>query len=112
MSLGSRIRVLRKELSLTQDEFADKIGVHGRQLSRYEIDINKPSIDILIKIADVCEVSLDYLGYGIDKKLLKRSKIDDNELLELTRRINQLKKPQRDKIKWAIHALLIDGKEA
>lgn len=111
MSLGSRIRSLRKELGLTQNEFASKLGIHGRQLSRYEVDINIPSIDILIKIADLCEVSLDYLGYGTDKKLAKRSKINDNEVLELARRIDNLKKAKRDKLKWAVQGLLNSDKE-
>lgn len=110
MSLGSRIRSLRKELGLTQNEFAAKLGIHGRQLSRYEVDVNKPSIDILIKIADLCEISLDYLGYGKDRKLSKRSRIDDKDLLEIVRRIDRLKKNQRDKVKWAIKGLLSNNK--
>lgn len=106
MSIAKRIRDLRKELKLTQNEFGKKLGIHGRQLGRYEEGINTPSIDVLMKIADYCEVSLDLLAYGVDKKLSKRTQIQDNELLDLTRRVDNLKKSQRDKIKWAIRSLL------
>jgi len=111
MSLGNRIRTLRKELGLTQNEFAAKLGIHGRQLSRYEVDINTPSIDILRKIADLCEVSLDYIGYGKDKALARRSKIEDAELLDILRRIDHLKKPHRDKVKWAIKGILTSDRK-
>jgi transcriptional regulator with XRE-family HTH domain len=106
MSIGKRIRDLRKELGLTQNQFGKKLGIHGRQLARYEEGVNTPSIDVLMKIADYCEVSLDFLAYGVDKKLAKRSQIDDTELLDLIRRVDNLKKAQRDKIKWAIQGLL------
>lgn len=109
MSIGKRIRDLRKDLKLTQNKFGDKIGIHGRQLGRYEEGINTPSIGILMKVADYCEVSLDFLAYGVDKKLSKRSQIDDAELLDLTRRVDNLKKAQRDKVKWAIQGLLTNG---
>ena len=106
MSIGKRIRSLRKELELTQNQFGEELGIHGRQLARYEEGINTPSITTLMKIADHCEVSLDYLAYGHDKKIAKRAKISDLELLDTLRRIDQLKKPQRDKVKWAIDSLL------
>ncbi len=106
MTLGERIRTLRKEMNLTQDQFAAKINMHGRQLARYEAGKSNPSINVLKKMADFCEVSLDYLGYGHDKKIAKRANINDLELLDLLRRIDTLKKPQRDKIKWAVQGLL------
>ena len=106
MSIGKCIRGLRKDLGLTQNQFGEKLGIHGRQLARYEEGVNTPSIDVLMKIADYCEVSLDFLAYGVHKKLAKRTQINDNELLDLTRRIDNLKKSDRDKIKWAIKSLL------
>ena len=106
MSLGTRIKLLRKEINLSQDNFAKKIGVHGRQLSRYEVGSSKPSLDILIKIARFCEVSIDYLVFGQDKEVAKRARINDDELLDLLRQTDKLKKAERDKIKWIIKAAL------
>jgi transcriptional regulator with XRE-family HTH domain len=106
MSIGNRIRGLRKDLGLTQNKFGEKLDIHGRQLARYEEGINTPSIDVLMKIADYCEVSLDFLAYGVHKKLAKRTQINDNELLDLTRRIDNLKKADRDRIKWTVKSLL------
>lgn len=106
MSIGKRIRDLRKELELTQNQFGAKLGIHGRQLARYEEGINTPSIDILMKIADFCEVSLDYLAYGHDKQIARRAKINDLEILDLLRRMDRLKKTMRNRLKWAMGGLL------
>ena len=49
---------------------------------------------------------LDYLVFGQDKSFTAKTKINDTDLLELFRRINNLKKSQRDKIKWGLEAML------
>lgn len=109
MNIGSRIKTIRKELGLTQKEFAAKIGIHHGQLARYEIGGSTPSIDILTKMADFCEVSIDYFVYGVDKTVAKRSRITDAELLNVLRRVDKLPKTKRDRIKWAVEALLANG---
>ncbi len=106
MHIAKSIKTLRKEMGLTQDEFASRLKMHGRQLARYETGKANPSVEILKKIADYCEVSIDFLVYGHDKKLANRSKINDMQILDMFRRVNKLKKSERDKVKWAIGSLL------
>jgi len=105
-SVHSKIRALRKELGLTQKELAEKVGLHPAQLARYELGLSTPSLGVLIKFSKYCEVSIDYIVFGVDKEVVKRTRIQDQELLDLTRRVNNLNRPQRDKIKWAIKGLL------
>lgn len=104
--LGKRLKTLRKELGLTQDQLAAKVGIHGRQLARYELGSVQPSLHILDKIANFCEVTLDFLAHGQDRKLAKKTSIEDAEILDLLRRIDHLKKPERERLKWAIKGLL------
>lgn len=106
MAIGEEIRRLRNELKLTQDEFAKKIGIHGRQLARYEAGVNKPSIEILKRIADFCEISLDRLVYGRDDYLSKRVKVTDQELLQLFRKIDRMKRTQREQYRWILTSLV------
>ncbi len=61
MSVGSRIKELRKEKSWSQDEFAHEAGIDGRQVSRYENNKVTPSIEVIVKIATAFDVSVDYL---------------------------------------------------
>lgn len=105
-SVPIKIKTLRKELGLTQKELAEKVGVHPAQLARYELGLSTPSLSILIRLAKYCEVSIDYIVFGIDKEAAKRTRVQDQGLLDLTRRIDNLNRPQRDKIKWAIQGLL------
>ena len=111
MSIGNQIKKLRKEIGLTQKELGSKIGVHFAQLARYEAGRSIPSIDVLKKIANYCEVSIDYLAYGEDKDIQKKFQINDTELLDLLRRTDHLKKSRREHLKWVITALLKETAE-
>ena len=61
MEFKDRLVKLRKELNLTQEEFAQKIGYTRTAISAWEIGRNEPSNADTIKIADFFNVSTDYL---------------------------------------------------
>ena len=61
-TIGSKIKNLRKSRKITQQEFADKIGVSRSTLSCYEIGQRTPSLKTLQQIADMFGVGLDYFG--------------------------------------------------
>lgn len=61
MGFKDRLVKLRKELSLTQEEFAQKIGYTRTAISAWEIGRNEPSNADTVKIADFFGVSTDYL---------------------------------------------------
>ena len=61
MPLGEHVKELRKEMGWSQSELADKVGTDARQVSRYENGRITPSLDVLVRIAEVFNVSLDYL---------------------------------------------------
>lgn len=57
----SRIRDLREDRDLNQETLAEMLGVRQTTYSKYELGkINVP-VEILIKIADFYDVTLDYL---------------------------------------------------
>lgn len=60
-TLGDRIKLLRKEALLTQDELGKKLNIGKSTISQYENNINTPDIDTIKRIADIFDVSLDYL---------------------------------------------------
>ena len=59
--LGSRIKLLREELGLKQEELAKKLSVSPSAIGMYERDLREPNNELIIKIADFFNVSLDYL---------------------------------------------------
>lgn len=56
-----RIRQLRKEFKLTQEELGLKIGQTKSNISKYETGGLEPGIDTLNSLAKIFNVSLDYL---------------------------------------------------
>ena len=61
MEFKTRLVQLRKELGLTQEEFAEKIGYTRTAVSAWEIGRNEPSNSDTLKIAEYFNVSTDYL---------------------------------------------------
>jgi transcriptional regulator with XRE-family HTH domain len=59
--LGGKIKKLRKQRKLSQEDVAAKAGINPTHLSRLENDRYQPSIDVVKKLAEMFEVSVDYL---------------------------------------------------
>lgn len=104
--LGERIKTLRREAGMTQNQLANKLNMNVQQVARYEAGGSIPSAHLLAKMAEILEVSTDYLITGYDKGFSKLANITDAELLELFRRVDHLKKIDRDKIKWSVEGML------
>ena len=61
MSFPERLVALRKERGFTQQQMADKIGMHVSQLKRYEAGSSQPTIEVFRRIALALNVSADML---------------------------------------------------
>lgn len=83
MDIGSKITELRKQHNLSQTELAKKIDASRTIVGNYERNENTPSIDMILKLAKVFNVSVDFLvGEGqlanYDKEVLKRMEDIEN----------------------------------
>ena len=61
MSFASRLKQAREQAGLTQQAFADKLGVTKNSISNYENGVSSPKWDILLKIFDVLHVDPNFL---------------------------------------------------
>ncbi len=68
MTLGQRIKEIRKDNNLTQKEFADRISVSRPFISRMESDKEKPSVSLMKLIASSFGVELDWIMHGAGYK--------------------------------------------
>ena len=59
--LEHRLLEARKKKGLTQKQVAEKAGIHVASYSAYENNHKTPPADVLSNIADVLDVSLDWL---------------------------------------------------
>ncbi|MBR3803192.1 MAG: helix-turn-helix domain-containing protein [Clostridia bacterium] len=64
MSIGDRIMQLRKEAGLSQEAFAEKLGVSRQSVSKWESDSATPDLNKVIAICELFGVSSDYLLCG------------------------------------------------
>lgn len=64
---GERLRQLREQHNLSQEEMGRRVGRSKPVISNYENNLKKPTLDVLIDIAALYNVSLDYL-IGFEKK--------------------------------------------
>lgn len=73
--IGSFLKELRKEKGITQEEFAEKLNVSGRTVSRWETGTNMPDISLLVEIAAFFDVSIPEIINGE-----RKSEIMENEI--------------------------------
>ncbi len=68
MSIRQRLIVLRREKDLTQQQMADKIGVHVNQIRRYESGATQPSLDVLKRLAVAMSITIDSLVFEAEER--------------------------------------------
>lgn len=98
--IGSFLKELRKEKGITQEQFAEMMGVTNRSVSRWETGANLPDLDLLLIIAAYYEVELKEILDGerkqedmnkdLEETVLKVADYSNQEKLRLTRRIHYL----------------------
>jgi Predicted transcriptional regulators len=66
VEFGIKLKELRLNAGLTQQQLATQLGITKSVVSYYELQERYPSPEVLIKIASVFHVSTDYL-LGIEK---------------------------------------------
>ena len=64
VEFGKRLRELREESGMTQEELAQKVNVEKQHINRMENGKRACSIDVLIQISEVLNSSIDYLLKG------------------------------------------------
>lgn len=95
--VSKKIKDLRLEMGLTQKDLAQKIGSTSKNIWAYENNIATPPADILIKLADFFNCSVDYLlGRADDLGTIAISPspaleltADERELVETFRRMTK-----------------------
>ena len=57
----NRIKSLREELHMTQQDLANKLDGAKSSIAMYENETRKPSMEVLIKLSEIFNCSIDYL---------------------------------------------------
>lgn len=94
MSFSKRIKELRKEKGINQEELANKINKSESTVSSYELGRRTPDIETIRKLSKIFNVSVDYLVGESDLKRnpsprIKQAIEDDPELLSFWEEIEK-----------------------
>src|SRR5580693_788936 len=60
IELGKRLRLRRVEQKISQAELSDKLGVSFQQIQKYEKGVNRMSAAMMVQIAAVLKVDVQY----------------------------------------------------
>lgn len=84
--LGARLKKLRKKAGFTQETVAGKLHISRGSISLYENNRRQPSYDLLIGMADLYQVNLDFLlGKSSISSLLPHLSREEVALLDAYR---------------------------
>ena len=77
LNIGDQITALRKQKGWSQSDLAKAIEASRYMIGKYERNDNLPSVEVAFKLADIFDVSVDYLlGKGqhasYDKDTIRR----------------------------------------
>lgn len=80
--IGARLKELRLELDLTQEELADKLdSVKGKSsIANYENGSNLPSDEVKLQMCKIFNCSLDYLMCKSDVRNPEKVEVDNDKL--------------------------------
>ncbi|MET3982123.1 transcriptional regulator with XRE-family HTH domain [Mucilaginibacter sp. UYP25] len=103
MTLGQQITALRKKKGISQADLGKRVETSGDIIGRYERDEVKPSIEVVIRMADALEVSLDFLVGKTDLEL-------DSLTLNRIREVTALPDEDKKQVFMVVDALIRDFK--
>lgn len=88
MELGKQIKKYRNNISLSQEQLAERIFVSRQTISNWENDKNYPDIKSLLLLSEVFEVSLDDLVKGDLEEM--KNQINDEDISKFRKLSNIL----------------------
>jgi len=90
--LGNKIKELRTAYGMNQVVLAQKAGVTKQCVSNWENGYIQPSIDMLIKLANLFAVSTDYILELTEKRTIDITGLTDIQIARFQGIINDVKK--------------------
>ena len=110
MDFKARLYELRENADLKQTELAKKVSLKSSAISKYEKGLTQPSMGMLIKFAEIFNVSIDYLlGLSSIKNPYTAEKFTPKEA-DVILRFRRLTKENQIRVDERISAML-DGQK-
>lgn len=86
-TIGTRIKSLRENQKLTQQQLGEIVELHGSNIGRIEKGKVYPTSDVLLKICQYFNVSCDWLLLGEDANLQILTLDNEGNFIEIFRQL-------------------------
>ena len=93
LNFAENVKQLRKAKEITQEKLADTLGVTGQTVSRWELGICYPDLELLPAIAN-------FFGVSIDRLLSNDAISKENDLLHFYKVLDTRPMQNREKIEF------------
>jgi len=90
VELGEKLKGLREEHYLRQDQVARLIGVERSSVSLWENDMRQPSYSALVRLANLYGVTTDYLLGRVNDRLLDLSGLTATEAAMISQLVSSM----------------------
>lgn len=88
-TLGERIKQLRKDKSFTQQHVGSILNVTAQAISRWEKNETNPDLDMIVRIAELFDVSVEYIITGKNKADNEQTDTSQKNSYEKIIRLNE-----------------------
>jgi len=91
VNMGEKLKMLRKEMGLTQTQVAARTGVVVSAVSAYESGMRYPSYKVLIKLAALYHVSTDFLLGVSNTRSIDVSGLSEEDIAALQKLVDNIR---------------------
>lgn len=110
----NRIKMLREEFNFTQQDLANKLECSKSVIGLYESETRKPSMEVLLKLSEIFDCSIDYILGKSDIRNPEKAQEDPLGLAKIGFSMDEYNPPtdkQREQLAELIKVVLKDNKK-
>lgn len=97
MNISEKIKYIRKELiNISQENFATKVGVSTGTIKKWESGTSKPTVNHLLMISLISNVTLQYLIFDDYPEEISTIKLTDDDYIIIKSMIEHFKKKNKE----------------
>ena len=93
---GKRIKQLRQEMNLSQEQLAEKLNVSQNMIAKIECGLRRPSVDFLIELAEFFETSIHYIVLGESKEATDKKRQIEEAIEQIDQMIELLQNKKKE----------------
>ncbi len=96
--IADKIKLLRTNCNMTQTELAKKLGITRSSVNAWEMGISVPSTQYIVELANIFNVSSDYILGISEKATINVAGLSEREVTILSELVDYFKSKNKNKI--------------